>query len=357
MKNNFILKILRFISGKLNIKFVVLVVCFICLTVHKSNSQGLAGAFLQNSQDAVESAFCGITPLHSTSSQIIFSNASLIANCPNTSLALGHSSFGFGEIPNTGQFNLTFSKNISMACFGVGFRSYAVSTTQTNERGQAFGIVKASDYDAVFSSALKIANANLGASLHYIRRDVSGNIIGGSTPDMALNGASLGLSGSMNFGDLLLGASINNIATQIANSQTNTKAEIPVNMRVVGGYYFLATDNITEVKTNASGISEEIYSKPTSYLYTTLQAEISNLNYHTDFVWAFAADYLADKDIPVAIRAGMNTLGDYGLGLSIYYSAGKPMFGSFGKNFSIDIAARKEYYLNNATFHFTFGIN
>ncbi|MBL0331952.1 MAG: hypothetical protein IPP08_12280 [Chlorobiota bacterium] len=304
---------------------------------------GYPGAFMNNKQSAEENGLCGITPLHSNSSQVIFSNSSLLSNSNSNNLSISFSSINISNgLPNSNQFNGTFSKELLDGTnVGIGVRSYGIITKMTNDRGVVLGEINPTDLDIAFAGSLKIANASLGGTIHYVTR----NSIKSNTN---FTGYSADLSGNLNFnGRLLFGVNLKNIASEFQNNISKRVEFFPLNLNLTAGYYLISNDYLVHMKNNASGISEIKYIKPSNYLYATIQGEFFNSlpeQRFANFVTA-GLEYTPPINFPLTLRCGLNSNSIFSGGFSFKYQP------EFVNEINLDCAVKSD-----GTLYLTMGL-
>lgn len=300
---------------------------------------GYAGGLLRRPAPAREVGMGGAFDPFRVDASAIFSNAAALSGLEEPSVTLGTSVLPFGQrIAFLGAgygFNGISGIGISVLRYGVDDISRRPSD------GRAAGTMDYQQLAVAFGGGLSIGPGSVGATVRYIRSDVIGVEAGAS-------GYSIDLSGTIAFRNrLFFSLALNNIAGEVGSAlEEGTRDLIPWNTRLGALYLHPLAQRIDRARPDPTGIEMVSRVRPTAYWLVA--AEVRTSQHDSLPTFGLAGEVKPLEEIPLALRAGLNTLGDVSGGFSYAIST------EYTPELRLDYAVRRDYELGDITHHVTF---
>lgn len=316
---------------------VVLMLCAsLCIATAQTNPGGLAGAPFRRTLLPSEASLAGASHVVFPDATSLLTNSASLARTTGVQVATGISLLPFQQQQQIlcGTYGID-----RVAGFGVGITRYGVSgIVGRAQTGQKLGELSSQDLAIALGAGLNIGSGNVGTTVRYLRRDVSGI-------DAPENGYSIDLSGSIVFQErFFISTSLSNIAGgMIASYQDGPKEIIPWHGRFDAAYLLPFTEPETEFQhLDPSGQVQKRSSPPKEYLIGTVEAAIGQFSNQPTV--SIAAESVPYRGINMGFRLGFSTLGDAAFGLFF-----TPPFDN--QNLRFDFAARRDYEFGGITWH------
>lgn len=319
------------------IPLIVLMLCVpLCVATAQTEPGGLAGAPFRRTLLPSEASLAGASHVVFPDATTLLTNSAALARTTGGGVAAAISLLPFQQQQQTlcGSYAID-----GVAGFGLGITRYGVSGIAGRTiTGQKLGELSSQDLAVAVGAGLNIGPGNVGASVRYLRRDVSGI-------DAPENGYSVGLSGSIAFQErLFISTSLSNVAGgMIASYQDGPKEVIPWHGRFGAAYLLpFSEPELEEQHPDPSGQIHRESGPPKEYLIGTVEATMGQFSKQPAV--SIAAECVPYRGIDLGFRLGFSSVGDAAFGLFL-----TPPIDS--QNLRLDFAARRDYEFGGITWH------
>lgn len=307
-----------------------------CIATAQTEPGGLAGAPFRRTILPSQASLAGASHVVFPDATTLFTNSALLARITEPQVAAGVSLLPFRQQQQTLCGAYAFD---GVAGLGIGITRYGVSGIAGRaQNGQKLGELSSQDLALIAGAGLNIGPGNVGATVRYLRRDVSG--IEG--PE---NGYSVDLSGSIAFQErFFLSSSISNVAGgMIAAYGNGPKEVIPWQGRFGASYLLPFSEPEVELlHPDPSGQITQRSGPPKEYLIGMVETTIGQFS--SQPAVSVAAECVPYRGVDLGFRLGFSTVGDAAFGLFLT----PPLD---GQNLRFDFAARRDYEFGGITWH------
>lgn len=311
------------------------------LRVPDTNAQfrtgGYAGAPTRRSDLPQEVAMGGTFATLSPNASALFVNSAYLARVHNLSISFAAAALPWGQGMSMAGVAVGFD---DVAGIGVGISRYGVDDAQGRTLlGQQTGSLSSRDLAISFGGGLALGPGNVGATIHYLRRDLTG-------AEGTENGYAVDLSGTLSLDERFqFAVGLNNIAGSMSAAyESGPRERIPWNTRLGFAYIHALEEPHEEfVRPDPSGTRVVRRSLPETYVMGTVETKLTEFD---SPVIGFAVEAVPLKGLGLGLRGGGNTLGDFAFGF--FFNLPNS---TIGRDVRFDGAARVDYLLGDITYH------
>lgn len=319
------------------IPLIVLMLGFpVCMATAQTEPGGLAGAPFRRTLLPSQASLAGASHAVFPDATTLLTNSASLARATTSQVAAAVSLLPFRQQQQTlcGAYAID-----GVAGFGIGITRYGVGGIAGRaQNGQKLGELSSQDLALIAGAGLNIGPGNVGATVRYLRRDVSGI-------DAPENGYSVDLSGSIAFQErFFLTSSISNVAGgMIAAYDDGPKEVIPWQGRFGAAYLLPFSEPETEtLHPDPSGQVTERSGAPQEYVLGMVESTIGQFSNQPTV--SVAAECVPYRGVDLGFRLGFSSVGDAAFGLFL-----TPPID--GQNLRFDFAARRDYEFGGITWH------
>ncbi len=257
----------------------------------------------------------------------VFVNSAYLPMLRQHTVSVAHSFLPFGQKLDMIGYGFGSERIFG---FGVGISRYGLADVEGRTLlGERTGNISSSDMAFSVGGGLTLGPAAVGATIRYLRRDLTG-VEGGE------NGYTVDLSGVMMLDDRYhFSFSVNNIAGgMVASYDSGPTETIPWNTRIGFAYLHPLQEPREEiVRTDPTGKRKVNRLLPDTYLMGAIESRMSSAD--SVPIFTFALESVPSDAVDVGLRFGLNTLGDLSFGTFV------PI--PFERDLRIDMSARSNY--------------
>jgi hypothetical protein len=307
------------------------------MAVGQFRTGGYAGAPTRREDLPQEAAMGGAFTTISPNASTIFANSAYLAHIHNLSVSFATAALPWGQGTSMAGIALGFD---DVAGIGLGISSYGVDDAQGRTIfGQQTGPLSSRDLTISIGGGLALGPGGVGATIHYLRRDLSG-------AEGTENGYAVDLSGTLTLAERFqFAVGLNNVAGSMSAAyESGPRERIPWNTKL-GFAYIHALEEPREeiIRPDPSGTRIVRRSLPETYVMGTVETKLTEFDAP---VIGFAAESVPVQGLGLGLRLGANTLGDFAFGF--FYTLPNS---TIGHDVRFDGAARVDYLLGDISYH------
>jgi hypothetical protein len=273
-----------------------------CLAQRVGGSAGAALRMPIGAQEVVLGATgVGVSP----DASALFSNSSALAWLERPSVSASWSSPAFGVV-GSGAIGAALPLG-RFAALGIG-----MSTVGSGEQAafdaqrQRTGSFVDRELDFVAGGALTIGPGSVGATVRLLRRDISGY-------PLSNTGYAVDVGGTLVFAERLrVSGVLANIAGEMVAGESTLRERIPWEARLGATYVHPLEETTESARLDPSGTPITRAARPAAYALATVGLRAAQTDSLPTF--ALAAEVVPLAAIPVGLRAGATTAGEFSAG-------------------------------------------